>query len=211
MRLIDKYRPQTLADIVGQPRALALLERIVTRADFAGDAFWIVGPSATGKTSTAWALARRFCADIDIVELDGDKCNVEAVREAAELMHYSTLTGGWRALIVNEAQAMTPRAVQAWLSALDRLPPRVLVIFTTTSDAEDLFGEFAGPFMSRCKQVAFTNQGLADAFAERAREIAQAEGLDGQPLAAYKKLVQQCRNNFRAVLQRIEAGELLAC
>ena len=41
------------------------------------------------------------------------------------------------------------------------------------------------------------------------REIAQAEGLDGQPVSAYVQLVQRHDNNFRAVLQSIEAGEML--
>jgi len=131
------------------------------------------------------------------------------VREAADLMRYATLSGGFRVWIVNEAQATTKRAVQAWLTVLDRLPPRVLVIFTTTADSADLFGEYEGPFRSRCKTIAFTNQGLADAFAERAREIADAEGLNGKPLAAYKRLVQRCRNNMRMVLQAVESGEMI--
>jgi hypothetical protein len=85
----------------------------------------------------------------------------------------------------------------------------IIVIFARTEDSADLFGQYNGPFRSRCKVIAFTNEGLADRFAERAWEIAQAEGLDGKPVAQYVRLVQRCRNNMRAVLQAVEAGELL--
>ena len=209
MTLAEKYRPQALEQVIGQDKALGRLRRIVKRTDFDGDAFWIVGPSGTGKTSLAWILARMFAADCDVTELDGEACTVDAVRKAAESMRYAALGGGFRVWIVNESQAMTARAVQAWLTVLDKLPRHTLVIFTTTADSADLFGEYDGPFRSRCKTVAFTNQGLAQAFARRAGEIADAEGLNGKPVSAYLRLVQRCHNNMRAVLQAVESGEML--
>ena len=206
MSLQHKYQPQTWADFIGQDKAVRRVRRIIDRPDFDGDALWVCGPSGCGKTSMAWIIARQFADPFDIVELDGEACSIDAVRKAADLMQYTTLSGGYRAWIVNEAQAMTGRAVQAWLTALDPLPARVLVIFTTTEDSADLFGQYDGPFRSRCKSIAFTNQGLAPAFARRAREIARAEGMDGKPESAYLRLVQQSRNNMRAVLQEIESG-----
>ena len=207
--LYERYRPQTFEQFIGQDKAIERVRRIIDRPGFNGDSFWIVGPSGTGKTSLAWIIARQFADSLDIIELDGEACTIDAVRKAADTMHYSTLSGRFRVWIVNESQAMTNRAVQAWLTVLDALPARVLVIFTTTEDFADLFGQFDGPFRSRCKTIAFTNQGLAPVFAKRAREIADAEGLNGKPESAYLRLVQNCRNNMRAVLQEIDAGTML--
>ncbi len=209
MMLHERYRPTTWADFVGQDKAVNRVRRIVDRDGFTGDAFWIAGPSGTGKTSLAWILARQFCTDLNITELDGEACTVDAVRRASENMGYTAMGGGFRAWIVNEAQAMTAKAVQAWLTVLDKLPRNVLIIFTTTEDSADLFGQYDGPFRSRCKSIPFTNQGLAPAFAKRAREIADMEGMNGKPEAAYLRLVQRCKNNLRAVYQAIESGEML--
>ncbi len=207
--LHEDYRPREFSELVGQDKAISRVRRIIDRPSFAGDCFWIAGPSGTGKTTLAWIIARQFCSDINIMELDGEACTIDAVRKASEGMHYTALGGGMRAWVVNEAQAMTPKAVQAWLTVLDKLPAKVLVIFTTTEDSADLFGQYDVPFRSRCKSVAFTNQGLAPHFAKRAREIAAAEELDGKPESAYLRLVQRCKNNMRAVLQEIEAGEMM--
>jgi hypothetical protein len=51
---------------------------------------------------------------------------------------------------------------------------------------------------------------LARSFAERAKAIAEAEGLDGQPIERYVRLVQDNKNNMRAVLQAIDGGEMLS-
>lgn len=217
MQLSERYRPKTWQEFIGNEKVLARVKAIVERPDFgagAGEALAFIGATGTGKTTLAQIVSRAVGVKPgpawNYVELDGDKCNAEEVRALDERAGKCHLFDDqWKVWIVNEFHAMTSRAVQAWLTLLERLPARWLVIFTSTEDPESVFGQFARPFCSRCRVFKFTNQGLADVFAQRAQTIAQAEGLDGQPLTSYLRLVQRCKNSMREVLSAIDAGEMV--
>ncbi len=68
----------------------------------------------------------------------------------------------------------------------------------------------SSPLLSRCQRLSLCRRGLAEPFAERCRQIAQAEGLDGQPIESYVRLMKQCRNNLRMAIQMIETGEMMS-
>jgi hypothetical protein len=66
-------------------------------------------------------------------------------------------------------------------------------VFTTTIEGQEtLFEgtEDSHPLISRCIELPLARRNLADAFAELAKGIAVAEGLDGKPITAYKRLAQ---------------------
>ncbi len=215
MPLFEDHRPLNWSGFIGNDKAVTQVRAVVARAKAknASVALWIDGPSGTGKTTIAKLAAADLDADavMDVVELDGDKCDKAAVHDLeSRLGLRAWKAGGFRVVIVNEAHSMTAGAVQGWLTLLERLHSRVAVIFTTTEGRKaDLFGTFDSPLKSRCVQVSLTNQGLAEAFAKRAQEIAEAEGLGGAASREYLALVRDCKNNLRAVLSQIEGCEML--
>lgn len=209
MQLHETYRPSTWAEVIGQPKAIAQIEA-VRRRGLAGRAYWISGASGTGKSTIALLLANEIAEDWSIEELDASTLTparvIEIERQSA-MRAIGSKPG--RAYLVNEAHGLSKAAIRQLLVALERVPGHVVWIFTTTSDAQDkLFEDCldAHPLLSRCVVIALTRQGLAKPFAERAREIAQREQLDGKPIEQYVALMQKHKNNLRAALQEIEAG-----
>lgn len=220
--LHEEYRPKTWDQFVGQPKAVKAAQstvkahwlKVEAGQALTGLAVLIQGASGTGKSTAAALMAADFgAAGMDCLHLDGDKCTAQAVRDLSQAggLLSTRPWGKAKAIVVDECHAMSRQAVNAWLTLLEDLPKWCLVVFTTTEGTgkDSLFGDFASPFTSRCVNLAFTNQGLAQDFAKRVREIAEKEGLGGASGKEYLRLVQDCKNNLREAISRVQAGEMV--
>lgn len=134
-RFIDKYRPSRLADVVGQGAVIFELAEFV--ANPYPSAWFLSGPTGTGKSS----VARCVAAEIGAVEFGGlytinsgtqdADCVLETLKDCTRAPMMVRGASGWRCIIVEECDHISPKAKQIWLSGLDDLPPKTVVIFTT--------------------------------------------------------------------------------
>ena len=212
MLLYERYRPRTFDEVLGQEKAVKTLSRLLER-QWGGQAFWLSGPSGTGKTTLARIVASMGADELCVREFDSARdLNAAALEEINQEQSLYGWGKGGRAYIVNEAHRLSGSTVDRLLGMLERIPQHVVWVFTTTTDGLALFEECqldASPLLSRCTCIKLTSQGLNKTFAAHVRRIAEAEGLDGQPIAKYEQLARDCRNNCRMMLQEVASGKML--
>lgn len=161
MKLCDRLRPQCLDDIAGQSWIVEQL-RLWLEQPFEC-AFLFSGGTGVGKTSMAIALARELGIAVDSEEFGGlyqissGEQTGESVRRAMNALQVRPFLGsGWKMLVVNECEAMSPNAAYVWLDALERISPRSVIVFTTNSSAK-----LPARFRDRCEHFAFVSGYLA--------------------------------------------------
>jgi DNA polymerase III gamma/tau subunit len=145
-----KYRPNSFADLIGQPEAVQFLtER--GKAGTVPHAMMLTGPSGCGKTTTARILAKKLgCMPSDLHEYNAaESRGIDTIRDIERRMGLSPLSGGkCRVYIMDESHKLTSDAQSSFLKVLEDTPKHVYFMLCTT-DPQKLLGTIK----TRCTEI----------------------------------------------------------
>lgn len=200
--LAEKYRPRTIDAFIGLDKPKNIMRKLA--ANPFPSAWLFVGPSGTGKTSMALALAEQIPAELH--HIPSQECNLENIERVRRICQYVPQTGKRVHLIlIDEADRMTPAGQISLLSKLDatNFPPNTIFIFTCNET-----GTLEPRFLSRCHAVEFSSYGLMKECSQMLESIWKAESAgDSQP--NFARIVKDSANNVREALMRLET-EIMA-
>jgi DNA polymerase-3 subunit gamma/tau len=131
---INKYRPTSWKGFIGNGQAVDAMQEAISLGR--AKAFLLTGPSGVGKTTLARIGARSAGAAAigDIHEIDGaTHTGIEAMREVVSAASYHPVgESKAKAVVIDEAHALSKAAIQALLKALEEPPPWLYWFLCTT-------------------------------------------------------------------------------
>ncbi len=193
--LHQKYRPKTLAELVGQPYVQTALTNAIDRMHIA-PAYLFTGSRGTGKTSTARIFAKSLnclsfdgptdepcgtcqsCRSIetsnslDVSEIDAASNNgVDDARALIERSSFAPVIGRYRVFLLDESHMLTTQSQNALLKCIEEPPPHVVFILCTTEVHKVL-----PTIVSRCQVFHFRALSI-QTIAQHLQDVADAEAI----------------------------------
>jgi DNA polymerase-3 subunit gamma/tau len=193
-----KWRPQRLAEVVGQEPVIQTLKQALVQNRVA-HAYLFCGPRGTGKTSTARILAKavnclspnedgepdttcHICESItegrslDLIEIDAaSNRGIDEIRSLREKVRFAPNESAYKVYILDEAHMLTEYAADALLKTLEEPPPHVKFILATTDPHR-----LPSTITSRCQRFDFRRIS-PNSTKNRLTEICDAEGIKTDP------------------------------
>ncbi len=218
-----KWRPQTLADVVGQEHITKTLLNALESGRVA-HAYLFCGPRGTGKTSTGRILAKAINCQkngkgepcnacsmcqattngsaLDVIEIDAaSNRGIDDIRELRERVKFAPNSARYKVYIIDEVHMLTTDASNALLKTLEEPPPHAIFVLATTESHKLL-----PTILSRCQRFDFRRLSHA-AVVSKLAHICREEGIsiETQGLRLVARSVSGSLRDAENLLQQLVA------
>ena len=199
---VEKYRPKTLTDVLGQDHIVNRLQAFVHEKNKMPH-FLFAGPAGVGKTSSALALARDIFGESfseNYKELNAsDERGIKIVRE--DIKNYASIAPSsgapFRILVLDEADNMTSDAQQALRRTMEKYKKIRFILIANYSS------KIIPPIQSRT--AVFRFRPIADKLIEeKIKSICKTESISVTDQAG-KALNEITNGDMRQLLNLLQA------
>lgn len=202
---VEKYRPESLDEIVGHDAIIKRLSKYV--GDDGVPHMIFAGPPGTGKTASVTAFAREVFGDSwrsNLSELNAsDERGIDTIRDKVKGIARTNPAGdsSYKIIFLDEADQLSTDA-----------QPALRRIMEDYSDVTRFFlscnyvNQIIQPLQSRCTVFRF-GQLSDDEIKSLLKQIAEKEGIEVDPFAA-DKLVRESRGDARRVINDLQSATI---
>jgi replication factor C small subunit len=145
---VEKYRPQTLADYVGNETIKETIQQYLDNNDIPH--LLLYGKAGTGKTTLAKLIVNTIKCDFMIINAS-DENNVDTVRNKVKGFASSVGFSGFKVIILDEFDYMTPNAQAILRNLMETFSKHCRFILTC-----NYIEKIIDPIQSRCQSFAIT-------------------------------------------------------
>jgi len=169
MRLIDKYRPTTLEDVVGNKKAVDRIYRALDDNDgYGGLVFMFQGQTGNGKTLLADIMAGHIDGELYRPICTKDAETAFMIDQIRRDTKQSTIFSNQSVYIFDEADKLHPNNIANLKMAIDHIdrrrqekqPCRVTLIFTTAKNKDQLTSIQQGHWDELCTRCIICKLGI---------------------------------------------------
>jgi replication factor C small subunit len=192
--LVEKYRPTTLENYVGNENVKQVIQKYLNQNDIQNFIFY--GPAGTGKTTLAKIIIKNLDCDYLYINAS-DENGIDTIRDKVKGFASAASWKGIKVVILDEADFITIQGQAALRNVIETFSRSTRFILTC-----NFVERIIDPIQSRCQVLKIVPPSKND-IAKHVAGILEKEGIEYE-VEALKAIVSQYYPDLRKMLNTVQ-------